>query len=387
MAVPHSPLAPSMQEAHTPLSQSAGAATPSQEHGVTPSQSATVATPPQPTVTLPGTFKSTLGQGVTGDLTITIPGMQTLNELLIGEVAVEEEQKDKDSIDGIRASREFMACIHLTFRQSSAEAPGSPGHPLTPPTPLSVRRQSIECRGKISVSTATKSTAAASVSDASAAAGSPQQPPTTNIIRQYELMFVQRDFEPGQPFFAVNFNKTLVQCGSLVANGENHTRKASTSSSSAASEADAATFGQSPVGDASSSTLYQQQLYHHQHHDKGLMLSGHYTCLRSNDLGTVRVHLPPGVLTGTLAPQFITGNAMTGDAQLLQPMHHRRKNSIGAHQLSSTSNAQNDTATGEELFARASTRGHGAQETGGESREQLFASLLDANGKTCTVSV
>jgi hypothetical protein len=64
-----------------------------------------------------------------------------------------------------------------------------------------------------------------------------------------------------------------------------------------------------------------------QHQDRGLMLSGHYATLRNYDLGTVRIHLPPGIITGELAPHF-TNEATAQNAVKPNPpakTNNRRK--------------------------------------------------------------
>jgi hypothetical protein len=224
----------------------------------------------------------------------------------------------------------------------------------------------ISCRGKITISTTTKTTRPSSSDDAA-----PEDKSTgemVNMIRTYELMFVQEDFEPGQSFFSVTFNKTLVQNGNIpsqLQQQQHHQRRPSLTA-------------ESPLHETAGTPQLHHATLHHQ--DKGLMLSGHYACLRSSDLGTVRVHLPPGILTGELSPQFITGSSGTADTT---SSPFRRKHSA-AHLLSVDPSALPSLIPGDELFARAqptsASAGQASFSADPASRDQFFASLLDANG-------
>ena len=349
--------------------------------------SSNAAYPPSPgqsCVVLPGTFKSMLLPNTTGDISITIPGISCLNDLLVAvgganaattssapggnggksiqapptpgadtpsttpAPAPAPAPAPKDT-QGNARSQEFQARIQLTYRQTmmagadpqglfnsasntnggallhggapSSPLPGSSssgqvangGGPVNNastnmPGPLSPsKRIQIQARGKMSITTTNKGSAGSSspvsnpATDPASSTPSSSASSTVNVIRQYDMMFVQSDFEPGQQFFSVTFNKTLVQNGSIgSASGSPNIHHPGENTGN-------------HVGDAPATPPS-----HHSHHDKGLMLSGHYTCLRNYDIGTVRVHLPPGLIVGDLAPQFTNGGNGNGE---------RRKNS------------------------------------------------------------
>ncbi|KAI3653817.1 hypothetical protein MP228_001764 [Amoeboaphelidium protococcarum] len=92
-------------------------------------------------------------------------------------------------------------------------------------------------------------------------------------IKQYEMIFVQDDYAPGESFFSVTFSKTLV-----------HNDDAFNVAASAVNQIAPGAFA--PAG---------------QNTEKGLMLSGHYAMLRNYDIGTVRVHLPPSMMLNHLS--------------------------------------------------------------------------------------
>ena len=126
----------------------------------------------------------------------------------------------------------------------------------------SPRRAVINCKGKFSIT------------------NKPAPNGVENSIKQYDMLFAQSDIEPGKSFFSVTFSKTLVQ--------------------------------NTQIPDDHIST------------EKGIMLSGHYTCLRNYDLGTVRVHLSSSLMTGELAPN-LASSSMSGSDHTPSPTLNRRK--------------------------------------------------------------
>jgi hypothetical protein len=224
-------------------------------------------------VILSGTFKSMLNPNITGDITICIPNVSDLNQLLqtltvpsLSDSAAASDSNSappspaNDVNGGITApsnvvykSGEFNSLVQLIFRSSSPT--------VVDQSPSVQQKRQFHSRGKICVSSLARVPSSAMHSTPSPLT----KPDLQNAIKQYDMMFVQSDFEPGQSFFSVTFSKTLVEnCGlvpvySIVSNG-------------AAEDYSGSLLGSIP--------------------ERGLMLSGHYSCLRSYDVGTVRIHLP-----------------------------------------------------------------------------------------------
>ncbi|KAI3636741.1 hypothetical protein MIR68_005008 [Amoeboaphelidium protococcarum] len=105
-------------------------------------------------------------------------------------------------------------------------------------------------------------------------------------IKQYEMIFVQDDYAPGESFFSVTFSKTLV-----------HNDDAFNVAASAINQIAPGAFA--PAG---------------QNTEKGLMLSGHYAMLRNYDIGTVRVHLPPSMMLNHLQSPAMDSKSATAQS-------------------------------------------------------------------------
>ena len=236
-----------------------------------------------------------------GDVAIHLPQLQSLNDLFPSSSA---QAAVKGTMPPVLRSHEFEARVQLTFRQQPPPSSSSssslmvagqpapaelltggmmPGSPVAQGNAPPVRRSTVMCKGKFVVSTTTKTSMDANaamtppmeaMSSPMSVSGTPTKEART--IRQYDMMLVQSEFEPGQPFFSMTFSKTLVQQGHQVMMNGSMTPPSSSSSASVSVE-------------------------------RGLMLSGHYTAMRNYDCGTVRVHLPGGLLQGDLAPQFSNG--------------------------------------------------------------------------------
>lgn len=221
-------------------------------------------------VVLPGTFKSIIHPNVTGDISVTIQDITSLHDAIRAQKTQIDTSTSCDArVHGVELkSQELKASVKLIYRNHHTP-PSSPAHSdsiATNANTSTLKNAVFDCKGKICVSTTTRDAGSVESehgrnSPATPKGSPPAQLPSAaqNLIKQYEMMFVQSDFDPGQCFFSVTFSKTLVQ------------------------------YQQQPHDDSESHGFG--------HFDKGLMLSGHYTCLRGYDIGTVRVHLSNAVLS------------------------------------------------------------------------------------------
>ena len=247
-------------------------------------------------LSFPGTFKSMLNPSICGDISISIPGYQCINDLFLDNSASASAAADGPSVstsvpiaadvhpndDQSKAavkSHEFAATINLTYRQSSMDQGSSGQAPSANQQVSSLstaqKRISIPCRGKISIS--------GQMNNSSNGNGGSDE--DVHVLKQYEMMFVQTDFDPSMQFFSVTFSKTLVQNTSIPA---------------AAHEEDGHHY---PF--VNGNHHHHNNHNNHNHQDnRGLMLSGHYSMIRGYDVGTVRVHLPGHSMRGDLAPIF-----------------------------------------------------------------------------------
>lgn len=259
---------------------------------------------------LPGTFKSMVHPNVTGDIAITLAGCHSLSELLHDKLDDCNSSPNAKSCAGFK-NDEVYAKIQFNYRLPSGDAstlsaPAQPvavwnnASPPPPPPPglllgggnnsdgvdAPTRRYACKCRGKISVSQKLNTEQDSDLNNNNNAGV---------MVKQYDMMFIQQDFELGQQFMALTFSKTLV----VQPDGHHHSSS------------------------------------EHQQHEKGLMLSGHYTCLRQHDMGTVRVYVPASALIDASLPQPLP----------VQPKARRVSNVSRSATNGDENHHQNNTAT------------------------------------------
>jgi hypothetical protein len=163
-------------------------------------------------IVLPGTFKSMVHPNTTGDISVTINGISCLNELLKDSRSIapptppgRSNSSSMNNNNGTLRFDDVSAKVQLTYRAQTHSS-------LQDMMVATPRRLAIPCRGKVSISSKSNNSSPSSSEGAlpfASAAATPNTPPSSasvdnskNFIKQYDMMFIQSDFQPGQPFFS-----------------------------------------------------------------------------------------------------------------------------------------------------------------------------------------